>query len=483
MIDWIRQLSQLVSLRELRNALLGFIVVIGGLGLAMFTLYAHRTGNIRLAGIAAAASLVFVLLIIIFVIPPLARSASAEASQMNLPFEFTTGGAISIGLLVIVAFAAWNTGNNLLFLVLSFFSSALFVGFLSGNICLRKLDVKMRFPEAIFAGEETPILVGLNNRKRLFPTISVTTEVRGRIREHSKFLHEYKKMLSDKWAKRISRPPIIKHTLDYFVYVSRKSSTENKVKHIFGQRGRFVIRDFELSTRFPFGFFRHRRRLPTQKAEIIVFPKLGQIEHELSEMPLFTGKLISSKKGSGQDLFALRDYQPTDDFRHIDWKATARSNHLTIREFTAEDEKRVTVVLDPNVERTDVERSTPLRQKIKAEQSGEKLSYSEMRFENGVSIAASILSIFANQNADTRLVIGHSIESYGSGVDHLNQAFEKLALVEAVFEEDKPGQDPYEIFPELTTDEGFVNHIFLVTTKHEKEIPSEIRRRVNLVRY
>lgn len=182
-------------------------------------------------------------------------------------------------------------------------------------------------------------------------------------------------------------------------------------------------------------------------------------------------------------MFALRDYQPTDDFRHIDWKATARSNHLTIREFTAEDEKRVTVVLDPNVERTDVERSTPLRQKIKAEQSGEKLSYSEMRFENGVSIAASILSIFANQNADTRLVIGHSIESYGSGVDHLNQAFEKLALVEAVFEEDKPGQDPYEIFPELTTDEGFVNHIFLVTAKHEKEIPSEIRRRVNLVRY
>jgi hypothetical protein len=47
-----------------------------------------------LAGIAAGASLVFVLLILVFVVPPLARSASQEASQMNLPFEFTVGGAV-----------------------------------------------------------------------------------------------------------------------------------------------------------------------------------------------------------------------------------------------------------------------------------------------------------------------------------------------------------------------------------------------------
>ena len=160
-----RTLSQIFSLRDFRNAILGAFVVLGGLGLAVFTLWAHRSGNIRLAGIAAGASLVFVLIILIFVVPPLARNASAEASQMNLPFELTLGGAVILGLIVIVGFSAWNTGNNLLFLVLSFLSASLVVGFFIGSASLKKLDVKMRFPETIFAEEPTPIIVSLHNRK------------------------------------------------------------------------------------------------------------------------------------------------------------------------------------------------------------------------------------------------------------------------------------------------------------------------------
>src|SRR5204863_4008682 len=133
------------SVRDLRNAAFSTIVVAGGIGLSILTLYAHQTGNIRLAGILAGLSLVFVLLILIFVIPPLARNAGREASQMNLPFEFTTGGAIVLVLIMIVGFSAWNTGNNLLFIVLSFLIATMIVGFFAGNLCLKKLDVKMRF--------------------------------------------------------------------------------------------------------------------------------------------------------------------------------------------------------------------------------------------------------------------------------------------------------------------------------------------------
>jgi hypothetical protein len=98
----LRQLSQIFSLRDLRNSILGVVVIVGGLGLSGLTLYAHQTGNIRLAGISAGVSLVFVLLILIFVVPPLARNAGREASQMNLPFEFTTGGAVMLVLVIIV---------------------------------------------------------------------------------------------------------------------------------------------------------------------------------------------------------------------------------------------------------------------------------------------------------------------------------------------------------------------------------------------
>lgn len=135
------------------------MVVLGGLALSLLTLYAHRTGNIQLAGYSAVASLGFVVLIIVFVVPPLARNASREASQMDIPIEFTTGGAVFVGLLVIVGFAAWNTGNNLLFVVLSFLLSGIIVSFLVGYFCLKKLEIKLRFPEAIFAGEPTPVKI------------------------------------------------------------------------------------------------------------------------------------------------------------------------------------------------------------------------------------------------------------------------------------------------------------------------------------
>ncbi|MDQ6787805.1 MAG: hypothetical protein M3033_13435, partial [Acidobacteriota bacterium] len=90
----LKTLRQLFRLRDLRNALLGIFTVGGGLGLAAFTLWASHTGDVRSAGIAAGISIVFVLLILVFVVPPLARSASNEASQINLPFEFTIGGAL-----------------------------------------------------------------------------------------------------------------------------------------------------------------------------------------------------------------------------------------------------------------------------------------------------------------------------------------------------------------------------------------------------
>ena len=58
----LRLFRQLFSLRDVRNAVLGFIVLFGGLGLAGLTYYAHLTSQPRLAGLAAGASLLFVLL-------------------------------------------------------------------------------------------------------------------------------------------------------------------------------------------------------------------------------------------------------------------------------------------------------------------------------------------------------------------------------------------------------------------------------------
>ena len=114
---------------------------------------------------------------------------------------------------------------------------------------------------------------------------------------------------------------------------------------------------------------------------------------------------------SAQDLFSLRDYQPQDDLRHIDWKATARSRNLTVREFTAEDERRITLVFD-----------------TRDLSDGQSDSFGQ-RFERGVVQIASLLNHFITERAEVRLMLGNELGPYGDGLKHLYACLRRLAVV------------------------------------------------------
>jgi hypothetical protein len=476
----LRTARQLFSSRDLRNGALGLIVVVGGLTLSALTMYAHRTGDARLTGIMAGLSLLSVLLILIFVVPPLARNAGREASQLNLPFEFTAGGAIFLVLVIIVGFSAWNTGNNLLFLILAFLLSSLIVGFIAGSLCLKKLDVRMRFPETIFAGEATPLLVGITNRKRLFPAFSIIVEVRGKEREKSIVAPELDRILPSWAARRLSRAPIVSRTLDHFEYVPTRGESEARTEHRFPNRGRLVIKHFELSTKFPFGFFRHRRRLPAREAELIVFPRLIDVSGQLDDLPAEVGNRATGKRGAGQDLLALRDYRPHDDLRSIDWKATARTRNLTVREFAADEEKSITVVLDTRLP-LDAINSASIRERMADEQAGKPVVVSK-RFETGASLAASLLLRFFNENSTLCLAVNGDLSESDMGRQHLYELLKRLAFCEPEF-----ASEPER--PELTSsirrilDETTGGHIFLVTAADDSGLPPDIREQLNIVRF
>lgn len=476
----LRDYSQLFSVRDLRNIVFGTIVIVGGLLLAGLSYFAHQTGNQRLAIVAAGISLVFVLLILIFVVPPLAKNASKEASQLNLPFEFTLGGAIMLVLVVIVGFSAWNTGNNLLFLVLSFLVASMVVGFIVGGLCLKKLDVKMRFPETIFAGEETSILVSVHNRKRLLSSYSVVAEVRGQERNESIAAADLRKLLPRFVAERFAKAPVVRRTLDYFAYLPRNKTTESKVPHIFPGRGRFLIKDFELSTKFPFAFFRHRRRLSARETELIVLPRIDPLGSEIDDIPLEAGQLISQKRGSGQDLLTLRDYLPNDDLRRVDWKATARSRGLIVREFAAEDDRKITVILDPRLPEDD-EPSLTLREKLESEQEGKAPIVSE-RFERAIQLAASLLSHFGEQQAEVRLVIGKDSEDFGVGSRHLVEDLKRLAVLEPVRSGDVEASGLESMIYELSESDE-ISHYFVLTTLPETAFSAEIVQKSQILSY
>ena len=381
---------------------LGTLLVLAGLLSAVVTVLARRENENTLAGAAAALSLVIAALLTIFIVPPLARSARLEVANWDIPFEPTSGGGIFFIIIIVVGFAAWNTGNNLLFMVFSLLCSTLFVGWMTARASLRDLTVSARFPDHIFAGEAAPVIVTLRNTKRVLPSFSILVEARGPNSERSGRGKRY-----------------LKRLLAYFSYVPHRAAAEQRVEQLFPKRGHVLIDGFELSTRFPFGFFRRRRRLRARNVDIVVYPKPEAISDELHLLPMYAGRLASVRRGAGHDLFSMRDYQPQDDLRHIDWKATARVRKLTVREFTSEDERRITIVLDTRL----------------PNQPDDALPE---RFEKGVVQAASLLKHFVDERAEVRLVLGNEIGAFGSGIEHLYRCLRRLAFASPLGDEDTP---------------------------------------------
>src|SRR5207249_3046342 len=96
---------------------------------------------------------------------------------------------------------------------------------------------------------------------------------------------------------------------------------------------------------FPFAFLRKTRRVALAR-EIVVYPSVEPPDEFFHVLPLITGEFESFTRGRGSDLYRIREYFPEDSARHVDWKATAKSGSLKVREFAREDERRLRLVFD-----------------------------------------------------------------------------------------------------------------------------------------
>ena len=59
-----------------------------------------------------------------------------------------------------------------------------------------------------------------------------------------------------------------------------------------------------------------------------------------------TGLKLSRLRGRGSEFDRLREYRREDEYRHIDWKATARQQQLISREYVVERNQNILIVLD-----------------------------------------------------------------------------------------------------------------------------------------
>lgn len=93
------------------------------------------------------------------------------------------------------------------------------------------------------------------------------------------------------------------------------------------RRGWMPLPRMQLSTTLPFGLFRAWSWI-TADQQVLVYPRpLRDVRppaHSDDHQHRITG---------GDEFAGLRDYHPGDPIRHVAWKASARHDHLMVREF------------------------------------------------------------------------------------------------------------------------------------------------------
>src|SRR5437899_11282453 len=79
-----------------------------------------------------------------------------------------------------------------------------------------------------------------------------------------------------------------------------------------------------------------------------ILKKIRQIELRTNRLVSETlaGQYHSVFKGQGMNFEEVREYQPGDEVRSIDWNVTARMNHPFIKKFVEERELTLMLVVD-----------------------------------------------------------------------------------------------------------------------------------------
>jgi uncharacterized protein (DUF58 family) len=241
-----------------------------------------------------------------------------------------------------IALAAMNTGNNLLFMILASMLAGIIVSGILSSISLSGVELKLELPEHIFAEQPVMAMCELRNEKTSLPSFSL--RVSGLGKKPPRHRGRGEKNESNKFNEEILSRPV------YFPYLPAQprapGGVRQQVELEFPRRGAYRQDAFGIVTRFPFGFLQKTREVESPM-EIIVYPRVEPTEEFYEVLPLLSGELESFYRGRGHDLYSIRDYQTTDSARYVDWKASAKTSALKVREFTREDERRVLLVLDP----------------------------------------------------------------------------------------------------------------------------------------
>lgn len=294
--------------------------------------------------------------------------------------KFTRAGRYYIAFTLVIGFAAINTGNNLLFLILGLMLAGIVLSGVLSESTLRGLSVRRALPADARAGK--PSLVGLvvaNDKPRLSSFAVVARDVTDRGE-----------------AGRV-----------FALHLGPRESRELAYRWEPARRGKVAFLRVELATRYPFGLFEKWREVDLE-GEMVVFPRDIPAPRTASRRAQPPGERPSGVAGSGTDFFALRDARADDDVRHIHWRTSARRGHPVVVEREQERRRRVALLVDNRAKGT---------------------APTEEQLDDLVERAAALLRQVVVQGCEVALSASDGAVPAGAGPAHERRMLRLLALL------------------------------------------------------
>src|SRR5579862_4648424 len=165
--------------------------------------------------------------------------------------KFTREGKFFVGITLGVGFAAVNTANNLLYLLLGMLLALIVVSGLMSELSLRDLTVVRRLPLRAQVGRAHLVEIEVFNHKGKVPSYAIEVE-------------ELR-----------SGQPADKRC--FFLKISPKSAQVAAYRRTPVKRGRDRHVGFRIATRFPFGLFEKSREVPAE-GELVIYPAVDALE-------------------------------------------------------------------------------------------------------------------------------------------------------------------------------------------------------------
>jgi len=248
------------------------------------------------------------------------RTFLARARRFFRPprkLKVTREGKYFIGITFGVGFAAINTGNNLLYLLLGMLLSMIVVSGVLSELSLRELTVVRRLPPRAQVARPHLVEIEVFNHKRRIPSYAIEVE-----------------------DLRAGQPA---DKRCFFLKISPRSAQVAAYRRTPARRGRDRHVGFRVATRFPFGLFEKSRELNAE-GDLIIYPAVDAVVLPTNLPGDRVGGNSALGRGSGDEILSLRLMREGDDPRDIYWRKSVEQ--MIVRERAREVRRDVSYAID-----------------------------------------------------------------------------------------------------------------------------------------